>query len=279
MSTFFSSTDINTLREEGNDRNCFVSLIVNNEGTYCAAITRKVQAKHEVTIKQLGKSYQFFGEGEKRISTDDAQTTQIIDKEIIEYFMLDIEKEVVDNPLSYLDARFVEIENAKKERIFLQEKTYPSFPIPQQNSINELDIPFTSSYNKTEEISEDGTLVNFWEPDPTIIHKDVIAIITCSFITNDNIDLKQWIIKHMDKKYNEIFHGNDDAFKEWAEFIIEFTVCNYNGNNIPKELKEDFDSLYSKVAEAIWSALQDFSSFSKDNVFIDEYKKILFRYM
>ena len=41
MSTMFSGTDINTLREEGNERNCFVSLIVNNAGTYNAAVTRK----------------------------------------------------------------------------------------------------------------------------------------------------------------------------------------------------------------------------------------------
>lgn len=63
MKTTPSGTDIQTLREEGNERNCFVSLIVNNEGTYYAAITRKVQTKSEVTIKNLGKSYEFFGDG------------------------------------------------------------------------------------------------------------------------------------------------------------------------------------------------------------------------
>ena len=43
MSTFFSNTDINTLKSEGKDRVHFVSLIVNNEGTYSAAITRKIK--------------------------------------------------------------------------------------------------------------------------------------------------------------------------------------------------------------------------------------------
>ena len=42
MSTFFSGTDIRTLEEEGLDRNHFVSLIVNNQGSYTAAITRKL---------------------------------------------------------------------------------------------------------------------------------------------------------------------------------------------------------------------------------------------
>lgn len=43
MSTFFSETDTATLKEEGRDRNNFVSLIVNNAGTYTAAITRRVK--------------------------------------------------------------------------------------------------------------------------------------------------------------------------------------------------------------------------------------------
>lgn len=45
MGTFFSGTDQGTLKEEGSDRNVFVSLIVNNEGTYTAAVTRKVSYK------------------------------------------------------------------------------------------------------------------------------------------------------------------------------------------------------------------------------------------
>ena len=49
MSTFFSGTDTATLKEEGMDRNHFVSLIVNNEGTYTAAITRKVKATKTIT--------------------------------------------------------------------------------------------------------------------------------------------------------------------------------------------------------------------------------------
>lgn len=55
MPSFFSGTDLNTLREEGNDRNHFVSLIVNNEGKYTAAITRKVKysAVRELSYESL----------------------------------------------------------------------------------------------------------------------------------------------------------------------------------------------------------------------------------
>ena len=84
MSTNPSGTDLNTLREEGNERNCFVSLIVNNAGTYYAAITRKVQSKSEITVKSLGTSYEFFGEGSKTLINDDTELTKTVDKEYIE---------------------------------------------------------------------------------------------------------------------------------------------------------------------------------------------------
>lgn len=63
MSTFFSKTDTATLKEEGRDRNNFVSLIVNNAGTYTAAITRRVKSKQ---VKE-SVSYEFFGDGESMI--------------------------------------------------------------------------------------------------------------------------------------------------------------------------------------------------------------------
>lgn len=80
MATFFSGTDINTLKEEGDERNHFVSLIVNNAGKYSAAITRKV--KYHSIKKNF--SYASFN-GDVPISGE-------IDTEVeeLEYFDLDI---------------------------------------------------------------------------------------------------------------------------------------------------------------------------------------------
>ena len=84
MATFFSGTDLETLRVEGTDRNNFVSLIVNNAGTYTAAITRKVKSR---SIKEE-LSYEFFGSGEVQ------STEEYVDESVkIEYFNLKIEKE------------------------------------------------------------------------------------------------------------------------------------------------------------------------------------------
>ena len=42
MAAFFSGTDTNTLKQEGNDKDNFFSLIVNNAGKYCSGITVKM---------------------------------------------------------------------------------------------------------------------------------------------------------------------------------------------------------------------------------------------
>ena len=108
MATFISSTDAATLKEEGNDRNHFVSLIVNNAGTYTAAITRKL------TIKKVISStftYKTFDDIEKT-----GVSTSEVEEEVIEYNMLDIIKEgEVANPFLEVDER-LEIIRKNKEK-------------------------------------------------------------------------------------------------------------------------------------------------------------------
>jgi hypothetical protein len=118
LGAFISGTDSNTIRTEGNDTNCFVSLVVDTKGTYVAALTRKVQTKLKVTTEDLGTSYEFFGEGSKTVQDEKGPIQQDYkDDCFIEYFMLDVEIEHVDNPLAYLDTRFDEIQEAKKKRV------------------------------------------------------------------------------------------------------------------------------------------------------------------
>ena len=59
MSTFFSGTDNKTLLEQGQENNHFLSLIVNNEGKYTAAITRQVVSEYTVNEN---RSYKSFGD-------------------------------------------------------------------------------------------------------------------------------------------------------------------------------------------------------------------------
>lgn len=105
MTSFFSNTDLNTLQEEGNERNHFVSLIVNNAGKYTAAITRKIKY---TSVRSF--SYEGFG----GTVSDGHQET--IEGEELEYFNLDIVfEEPEENPFSEVADRLSEIKKAKQE--------------------------------------------------------------------------------------------------------------------------------------------------------------------
>lgn len=107
MATFFSGTDTNTLKEEGSDVNHFVSLIVNNEGTYNAAITRKVDVKNDVYSVYTYKSF-----GDVAVEGKSNYTEC---KSCIEYFYLDIEVEKSENNNSELFDRISKLKGNKSK--------------------------------------------------------------------------------------------------------------------------------------------------------------------
>ena len=303
MGAFFSGTDTSTLRAEGNDTNCFVSLIVDTKGTYQAAITRKVKSSSQTIIHNYGSSYQFFGEGE--VSSDAVEEIEnpIAEREVIEYFMLDVQIEHVDNPLEYLDTRFLEIEEKKRKAAPVvtvgntNERKSPWIPEGRiekpasrvfGNDYDE-DYSFREWLNKKEEAKEqtlfseeemaEMTDVTKWEPDPTIIHYLVCQMITCSLIVNENVDLKQWINRWMNKKYKELFDDGDESpqFNEWKEFIIEFLINQYNDSTVPAELYDDWDLYQSKIASAMYNELYQYTDGS--NPYIEAYNEVLARYI
>lgn len=282
MSTFFSGTDINTLREEGDERNCFVSLIVNNAGTYSAAITRKIQAKHEVTVRNQGTSYEFFGEGTIQvIDPNGEEVKQVVEKETIQYFMLDVEREEVANPLSWLDMRFKEIEERKKADI-RETKTWSPL-IVQSNREFEKDSSFYD-YMRKEDTRKEPSLFSEeemgnmesagWEPDKKVIHELVCKMIACSLIVNtSNFDLKQWVIRHMEKKYGQLF-SREMRFDEWKDFIVEFMINSYQSEEGLEEVHEDPDMILYKIADAMYEEISNLPS----NSYLEGYMETLMRY-
>ena len=312
MSAFFSGTDTSTLQAEGNERNCFVSLIVNNTGEYCAAITRKVQSKSEVTIKKLGQSYQFFGEGEKRLSDENVETTKVVESEVIEYYMMDVERHEVHNSLAYLDERFKEIEEKKRQATTYSNSTMswldkyrapvertPYQPIDTWNnswdSDNEDVIPKSKWQYEPQE--KEPTLwpdeemgkksvreVKFeddfdYTPDPDMIHACVVHMLTCSLLLNpDKCDIKQWVHKHMVKMYDKMFPEDTSyaysSFDVYCDFIVEYMVRYFYDLNIPADL--DADIVASRVASAM---LEELDELQDDNVYLDKYKSTLESYI
>lgn len=312
---FFSGTDTSTLQAEGNDTNCFVSLIVDTKGTYQAAITRKVQRKTEVVTTHLGSSYEFFGDGAIKIGEDSMpEPTQTIYKEVIEYFMLDVQIEPVDNPLAYLDTRFEEIEAKKKKKRAtivppaVKDSSNSNNITWLPNSSNKIvnpasrvfgndfdeDYSFRDWMNQKDKEAKQLTLFSqeemedmvdetMWEPDPDVIHHLVCQMITCSLIVNQDIDLKKWINGWMDKKYKEIFGpdcNESTQFNEWRDFIVDFMINQYIliTDDVPKRLYDEWDLLQSKIASAIYTELCQYDPDEK-NMYIKDYMEVLTRYV
>lgn len=234
--TFFSGTDTATLKEEGRDRNNFVSLIVNNAGTYTAAITRRIKSKQVME----SVSYEFFGDGEKQDTKE-----YVSDADEIEWFYLKIEKEGENYSFPDMAARLEEIKKAKAEKAKKAQtpvyssgykpviansydtKAGPANLVKKEDSKPEVaqttlfdnvgDLPFDDNY------SLPYGQVTF---DKVTLKSLVLQLITGSIIiSNDSkIDITKWA-KSMPALYEKRFGKGEEGmknFKIWADTYAEY---------------------------------------------------------
>ena len=236
MSTFFSGTDTATLKEEGRDRNNFVSLIVNNAGSYTAAITRRAKSKQ---VKE-SVSYEFFGDGEKQDTKE-----YVSDADEIEWFYLKIEKEGENYSFPDMAARLEGIKQAKAEKakkvqtpiyqggykpviansydtkagpanLVKKEADKPKVIQPALFD-NANDLPFDDNY------SLPYGQVTF---DKVTLKSLILQLITGSIIISNNskIDISKWA-KSMPTLYEKRFGKGEEGmknFKMWADTYTEY---------------------------------------------------------
>ena len=236
MSTFFSGTDTATLKEEGRDRNNFVSLIVNNAGTYTAAITRRVKSKQ---VKE-SVSYEFFGDGEKH---DTKEYVSSADE--IEWFYLKIEKEGENYSFPDMAARLEEIKQAKAEKAEKAQtsvyqggykpviaNSYDTKAGPANLVKKEADKPKVvqpTLFDNADDLPfEEGYDIPYGHVsfDKVTLKSLVLQLITGSIIiSNDSkIDITRWA-KSMPTLYEKRFGKGKvgmDNFKIWAETYTEY---------------------------------------------------------
>lgn len=240
MSTFFSGTDTATLKEEGRDRNNFVSLIVNNAGSYTAAITRRIKSKQVME----SVSYEFFGDGEKQDTKE-----YVSDADEIEWFYLKIEKEGENYSFPDMAARLEEIRQAKTEKTKkAQTPVYPSGfkPViaysydtkagPANLVRKEADKPKvvqTTLFDNAdylpfeEEYDIPYGQVSF---DKVTLKSLVLQLVTGSIIiSNDSkINITKWT-KSMPALYEKRFGKGEEGmknFKIWADTYAEYLTWN-----------------------------------------------------
>lgn len=239
MSTFFSGTDTATLKEEGRDRNNFVSLIVNNAGTYTAAITRRVKSKQ---VKE-SVSYEFFGDGEKQDTKE-----YVSDADEIEWFYLKIEKEGENYSFPDMAARLEEIKQAKAEKAEKAKKaqtpTYQGDYKPViansygtkagptnlvKKEANKPKVVQLTLFDDADDLPfEEGYDIPYGQVsfDKVTLKSLVLQLITGSIIiSNDSkIDITKWA-KSMPALYEKRFGKGKvgmNNFKIWAETYAEY---------------------------------------------------------
>ena len=303
MSTFFSGTDTATLKEEGIDRNHFVSLIVNNEGTYTAAITRKVKATKTITENF---SYPTFDDEE---ITD--TKTYTIESEEIEWFYLKIEFERSENSFQeVLKARLEEIKKAKTEKSnqllskqpaytggynnwkggkFQQGTLFPEFDEKETQSYTKQIDSTSKIVNKSkDELSFDRDYISnkisdavpydYIEFNKETIKSLVLQLITGSIIIPNasKIDVKKWA-QGMVPLYERRFGKGEEGmklFKVWAEEYIDF-LCWYTEDKSLTEMGFDSEEIAATCAHDIIKELTKLP----ENVYIKEYIDILEGYL
>lgn len=241
MSTFFSGTDVATLKEEGRDRNNFVSLIVNNAGSYTAAITRRIKDKD---IKE-SISYEFFGEGEKH----DVKEYSPSENEI-EWFYLKIEKEGDTFSFQDMDARLEEIRRKKAEKAEKQTSKFIPYGLTPSNSYSTNVGPanFTSKstpiqrplFDDIDDFSFDYSDQNI-SYDTLTFDKNIIKQLTLQLVTgsiiipNDSkIDIRKWV-ESMPVMYQKRFGKGKkgmDLFELWVDTYTEFLTWNAVDDNL-----------------------------------------------
>lgn len=237
MSTFFSGTDTATLKEEGRDRNNFVSLIVNNAGTYTAAITRRVKRYSQIEDMLV---YEFFGDGKKH---DTKKYVSNADE--IEWFYLKIEKEGENYSFPDMDARLEEIKQAKAEKAKKAQiptyqggykpviaNSYGTKAGPANLVKKEADKPKVVQPTLFDDIDDLPFDDNYSLPygqvsfDKVTLKSLVLQLITGSIIiSNDSkIDITKWA-KSMPALYEKRFGKGEEGmknFKMWADTYVEY---------------------------------------------------------
>ena len=294
MSTFFSGTDTSTLQEEGNERNHFVSLIVNNAGKYTAAITRKIKYH---SVRDL--SYEGFN---GPVSIEGKVEDEGYE---IEYFYLDvIIEEEENNDFKEIADRLDDIKKAKAAAPKSATTNYPYYNGYGYNLNKPTTLP-TSSYKNPTLFDDDD---DYWTTskmppvatkianaskekkapardirevtegdifDDKDIEGVVNQLITGSVtVTKLDAQSKDKLVKVMESRFDSRFGKNDyllTLFEYWATDFVEFLLWYSAGDKgVDVDECEAAEELATKTIEAL--------SKLPSNKYIEKYIEIFSKY-
>ena len=278
MATFFSGTDIATLRQEGETLNHFLSLIVNNEGTYTAKITRKlvrkVKAEAVITYTETS-SYRTFENVEVELAKDKVSTANKSEEKedmVIEVFTAKINKETSPERFAEVDARLRTIKQKKSarmggyQRTVIQTPANTPKPAPKSNKEAFSTTIATPKKNYTggeryvqgqlfpeeEEVGvrEEQPLCLMESYDEELIKELCIQLLTGSILVEaDKIDPEKWVNK-MDNLYVQRFGAltdsdNKERLANWIEAMVSHLIYTPD-ENLEERVFQEYGTDYKE---------------------------------
>ena len=265
-----SATDFNTIKSECFERGVFMSLIVNNEGTYSAYMSRKIMKTLDIKCKKVLSDFN----GENRTENSSISNKVLC---VIECFDVKVEKEDKKYP-GYEDF-ITDIKELYKKSDLIRPSAYTGMPASYSGMLKPevgrdlFEDFFESGKPKSE--SNEGTqfrtvsdLMTYYSEghvermcDRLDIEENKIIGILSSFKGNDIQSFTRYSISILGKNnisgYDVLYMAILESFSTERDSGIE--LCRNIVNSIPKEY---FDEFVNKVKK--------YQMYAAIMVFLDE---------
>ena len=247
MATFFSGQDISMLKQEGANRNHFLSLIVNNAGTYSAKLTSREVVEQQTICVSKGKSFNDVGYEQKEESSQTYTTVSTYDLTII--------KETADcEDYEELMGIIEECNKRKIERKERERKEKESFAHSARNAIiaSDFNLIPQANYSKPNiqqrlEFEEDEQLL--FDPDDiptTPLTDEEVAffgnqIIRLSLIPTYHKNIKEFVdnLEDLVSKRFASFVEYEIAMSMICDYIIDNEILNALDYKYPAIMVDD----------------------------------------
>lgn len=271
MKAFFSGTDANTLTEEGEQTIHFLSLVVNNEGTYVARVTRRIVEEIEGIRRIKYTTYN----GEEVSTTENVKTGT---KEYIQYIDLNIK---VNNPYAEIkksiSERYNELKSVKKETF-----SGPRYMDYEDRffTTRKPEVPTVVKTPVVEEKPKEPTLFSNKDFDTEETEKYIkeIAIQLLYgniLLTYDSYSkftkADEWITTNMEKAFDRRFgkdEGGFSVFQDWLYQICDTIIFSAADGYVYEGKAIEVDTAAFEIALKVAVYLQELvlKAFKEDTI-------------
>lgn len=226
MAAFFSGQDVFTLGDNAPDMNRFFSLIVNNEGTYKAAITRKNEAKEKIERLNTYKSFE-----DVQFSDKVSFERTIEPKYVAEYVeIIKSEPSCSKEAIDFLSTQFNEIQERKAREEREREERFKNLKPQETWWLYKNDLP--EDLTEKPVIPTPNKTVNLYNGNLDMFIEHMGNIFTTGIVTmpvKSHINVRDWVAKKMPVYFRNRFKSpNSRAFEGYLETMMYVIETNFD---------------------------------------------------